>query len=86
MIDRSDLRCPVCRSLSLTQGTQTKCGGRLTTRREREDNGLVIDNIQTLECRPNDPTWYRCIMCNSEFDGDGQVYATRKMWPFEEQE
>lgn len=82
MIDRNDLKCPACGSFSLRQGTVKTAGRVYTIRKERESKSLEIDNICTLECKPADPTWYGCIMCNTEFDGDGNEYAVRKMYPF----
>lgn len=82
MIDRNDLRCPACGSLSLKQETVRIANGRYTTRKEREQQNLEVDKIQTLECKPKDTTWYGCMMCNTEFDGDGNEYTVRKMYPF----
>ena len=82
MIDRNDLKCPVCGSFSLKQGRLEKVNGENTTRKQREENNWKADNVHTLENRPPDPTWYGCIMCNTEFDGDGNKYEVRKMWPF----
>lgn len=82
MIDRSDLRCPSCRSLDLRQGVQIESQGHaITTRKQRERNGWLRPDVHNLMAKPPDPTWYKCNMCNAEFDGNGDEYETRMMWP-----
>ena len=83
MIDRDDIKCPVCRSLHIKQAYQQQVNGKDTVRKNREETKQEIDNVQQLYCHPVDPTWYGCVMCNTEFDGEGNEYKIRKMYPFD---
>jgi len=83
------MKCPTCGNFSIKQNYQEHCGYiddgmRLnwTTRKQREKEGLMPDECQKLIVPPIDNTWYGCVMCNEEFDDEGNVYKEKKMYPF----
>jgi len=80
-MDRN-LRCPCCNSLYVKQAYQQQVNRNDTTRQDREKAGWEVDNLQQLYCHPVDSTWYGCVMCNTEFDGEGNEYKIRQMYPF----
>ncbi len=83
MTDKDNVRCPVCKSLNIKGAKQWQVNGNDTTRKEREKNGIDLDRVQQLYCHPADLTWFGCIMCNTEFDDEGNKYDIRKMHPFD---
>ena len=62
--------------------TQKQVDRKDTTRKQRETMKREPDRVQQLYCHPHDPTWYGCILCNSEFDENDNVYEIKKMYPF----
>ena len=75
----SDLKCPSCGSYDIKQAHQLHIGRSLdgtlnwTTRKYRDANNVKYDTIQSLVVPPLDD-WFRCNMCNSEFDSNGAKY------------
>jgi DNA-directed RNA polymerase subunit RPC12/RpoP len=86
MINDQNIRCPVCGSYQFKQTFQLSVGKnkdgtcKWTTRKYREFNKLECDKVQVLCVPPIDDTWFRCSMCNNEFNDNMQLYCELK-WP-----
>jgi uncharacterized C2H2 Zn-finger protein len=86
MINDQNTKCPTCGSYQIKQTFQLHVGKNKdgdynwTTRKYREINNLECDRMQALCVPSKDDTWFRCNMCNSEFDENMNLYSKLK-WP-----